>query len=138
MRVENWDTKLSNYIVKSASKKFKYGKADCVNFVLGAIEILVGKKVFDKPYKSIKDAKKIITELNKKDLFDIAKDIAKENNFKEIHTNFARRGDIVFLQTEEELGGTMGICQGEKSVFKFKVGQELVPTNKCSIAWRIE
>ena len=35
-------------------------------------------------------------------------------------------------------GQTMCICQGEKSVFKFKVGQELVPTNKCSIAWRIE
>ena len=32
MRVENWDTKLSNYIVKSANKKFRYGKADCVNF----------------------------------------------------------------------------------------------------------
>ena len=50
MRVENWDTKLSNYIVKSASKKFRYGKADCVNFVLGGIETIVGKKVFDLPY----------------------------------------------------------------------------------------
>ena len=78
MRVENWDTKLSNYIVKSASKKFRYGKADCVNFVLGGIETIVGKKVFDLPYGSIKDAKKIITELNKKDLLDIAKDIAKK------------------------------------------------------------
>ena len=67
MRVENWDTKLSNYIVKSANKKFRYGKADCVNFVLGGIETIVGKKVFDLPYGSIKDAKKIITELNKKD-----------------------------------------------------------------------
>ena len=65
MRVENWDTKLSNYIVKSSNKKFRYGKADCVNFVLGGIETIVGKKVFDLPYGSIKDAKKIITELNK-------------------------------------------------------------------------
>ena len=138
MRVENWDTKLSNYIVKSSNKKFRYGKADCVNFVLGGIETIVGKKVFNMPYSSIKDAKKIITELNKKDLLDIAKDIAKQNNFKEIHTNFARRGDIVFLETKEELGGTMGICQGEQSIFKFKSGQENVPTNKCSIAWRIE
>jgi hypothetical protein len=32
----------------------------------------------------------------------------------------------------------MGICQGEQSIFKFKAGQENVPTNKCSIAWRIE
>ena len=54
-------------------------------------------------------------------LLDIAKDIAKQNNFKEIHTNLARRGDIVFLQTKEELGGTMGICQGEQSIFKFAI-----------------
>ena len=33
MRIENWDTKLSNYIVNSSNKKFRYGKAD-VNFVL--------------------------------------------------------------------------------------------------------
>ena len=138
MRIENWDTKLSNYIVSQQDKKFVRGKTDCVNFILGAIEVITEKKVFKREYKSIKEAKKILNELNKKDLLDIAKDIAKQNNFKEIHTNFARRGDIVFLETKEELGGTMGICQGEQSIFKFKSGQENVPTNKCSIAWRIE
>ena len=51
-------------------------------------------------YQSIKDAKKIITELNKR-LLDIAKDIAKENNFAEVNTTLARRGDIVFLKTNE-------------------------------------
>ena len=138
MRVENWDTKLSNYIIEQDKKKFVRGKTDCVNFVIGAIEVIIGKKVFDKPYKSIKEAKKILQKFKKKDLLEIAKDIAKENNFKEIHTNFARRGDVVFLETDEELGGTMGICQGEQSVFKFKAGQDLVPTHKCNIAWRIE
>ena len=138
MRVENWDTKLSNYIVEQDKKKFVRGKTDCVNFVIGAIEVIIGKKVFDKPYKSIKEAKDILKEFKKKDLLEIAKDIAKENNFKEIHTNFARRGDVVFLETNEELGGTMGICQGEQSVFKFKAGQDLVPTHKCNTAWRIE
>ena len=70
--------------------------------------------------------------------FELINEFMEENNFKQIHTNFARRGDIVFLETKEELGGTMGICQGEQSIFKFKSGQENVPTNKCSIAWRIE
>ena len=138
MRVDNWDTKLSNYIVESSNKKFKYGKADCVNFVLGAIELVTGKKVFDMEYKSIKEAKKIILELNKKNLLDIARDIAKENNFEEINTSFARRGDVVFLETDEELGGTMGICTGEWSIFKAKIGQEKKLTNSCNYAWRIE
>lgn len=138
MRVDNWDTKLSNYIVESSNKKFKYGKADCVNFVLGAIEVVTDKKVFDMEYKTIKEAKKIILEFNKKDLLDIARDIAKENNFKEINTSFARRGDVVFLKTDEELGGTMGICSGEWSIFKAKIGQEKRLTNTCDYAWRIE
>jgi len=138
MRVDNWDTKLSNYIVDQSKTKFVRGKTDCVNFILGGIEVIIGKKVFNREYKSLKEAKKILKEFNKKDLLEIAKDIAKENNFKEINTSFARRGDVVFLKTDEELGGTMGICQGEYSIFKAKVGQERRLTNSCDIAWRIE
>ena len=34
MRVDNWDTKLSNYIVEQSKTKFVRGKTDCVNFIL--------------------------------------------------------------------------------------------------------
>ena len=138
MRVDNWDTKLSNYIVEQSKKKFVRGKTDCVNFILGGIEVIIGKKVFNREYKSLKEAKKILKEFNKKDLLEIAQDIAKENNFEEINTSFARRGDVVFLETDEELGGTMGICSGEWSIFKAKIGQEKRLTNTCNYAWRIE
>ena len=138
MRVDNWDTKLSNYIVEQSKTKFIRGKTDCVNFILGGIEVIIGRKVFDREYKSLKEAKKILKEFNKKDLLEIAQDIAKENNFEEINTSFARRGDVVFLETDEELGGTMGICSGEWSIFKAKIGQEKRLTNTCNYAWRIE
>ena len=138
MRVDNWDTKLSNYIIEQSKTKFVRGKTDCVNFILGGIEVIIGKKVFDREYKSLKEAKKILKEFNKKDLLEIAQDIAKENNFEEINTSFARRGDVVFLETDEELGGTMGICSGEWSIFKAKIGQEKRLTNTCNYAWRIE
>ena len=138
MRVDNWDTKLSNYIVEQSKTKFVRGKTDCVNFILGGIEVLIGRKVFNREYKSLKEAKKILKEFNKKDLLEIAQDIAKENNFEEINTSFARRGDVVFLETDEELGGTMGICSGEWSIFKAKIGQEKRLTNTCNYAWRIE
>ena len=138
MRVDNWDTKLSNYIVEQSKTKFIRGKTDCVNFILGGIEVIIGRKVFNRQYKSLKEAKKILKEFNKKDLLEIAQDIAKENNFEEINTSFARRGDVVFLETDEELGGTMGICSGEWSIFKAKIGQEKRLTNTCNYAWRIE
>tara|TARA_R110000796_G_scaffold78749_1_gene175541 strand:- start:314 stop:730 length:417 start_codon:yes stop_codon:yes gene_type:complete len=138
MRVENWDTKLSDYIQQQQLVKFKRGKSDCVNFVIGAIKTITKKTVFDMDYKSLTDAKRILQELNKKDLLDIAMDIAKENNFKEINCVYAQRGDVVFLKTDEELGGTLGVCIGQKSIFRAKNGVETRNTNTCNIAWRIE
>ncbi len=138
MRIENWDTKLSDYIQKQQLVKFRRGKTDCVNFVIGAIETITGKIVFEQEYNSLKDAKKIIQELNKKDLLDIAKDIAKENNFESIGCVYAQRGDVVFLKTEEELGGTLGVCIGQKSIFRAKAGVETRNTTTCDYAWRIE
>ena len=138
MRVDNWDTKLSDYIQKQQQIKFRYGNADCVNFVLGAIKTITGKIVFDMEYKSIKEAKKIINDLNKKDLLDIAVDIGKTNKFKEIDCVYAQRGDVVFFKTKEELGGTLGVCIGQKSIFRAKNGVETRDTNSCNFAWRIE
>ena len=138
MRIENWDTKLSDYIQKQQLVKFRRGKTDCVNFVIGAIETITGKIVFEQEYNSLKDAKKIIQELNKKDLLDIAKDIAKENNFESIGCVYAQRGDVVFLKTNEELGGTLGVCIGQKSIFRAKTGVETRNTTTCDYAWRIE
>ena len=138
MRIENWDTKLSDYIQKQQLVKFRRGKTDCVNFVIGAIETITGKIVFEQEYNSLKDAKKIIQELNKKDLLDIAKDIAKENNFESIGCIYAQRGDVVFLKTNEELGGTLGVCIGQKSIFRAKAGVETRNTTTCDYAWRIE
>ena len=138
MRIENWDTKLSDYIQKQQSIKFKRGKSDCINFVIGAIKTITEKLVFDMEYKSLKDAKKILEELNKKDLLDIAMDIARDNNFKEIDCVYAQRGDVVFLKTDEELGGTLGVCIGQKSIFRAKNGVEIRNTNSCNVAWRIE
>lgn len=138
MRVDNWDTKLSDYIQKQQQIKFKRGKSDCVNFVIGAIETITGKVVFDMEYKTIKEAKEILQQFNKKDLLDIAMDIGKENNFIQIDCVYAQRGDVVFLKTEEELGGTLGVCIGQKSIFRAKNGVETRDTNTCNFAWRIE
>ena len=65
-------------------------------------------------------------------------DIARDNNFKQIDCIYAQRGDVVFLKTDEELGGTLGVCIGQKSIFRAKNGVETRDTNTCNVAWRIE
>ena len=116
MRVENWETKLNNHIEETRKKtKFKYGRNDCITFVLKGIEIITGKKVFDHKWKSIKDGRELINKYKKNDLLGIALLIGKENNFEQIQVNFAQRGDVVYHKNirESDLDGSLGICLGE-------------------------
>jgi|TARA_R100000149_G_scaffold4046_3_gene1183 hypothetical protein len=141
MRVENWETKLNNHIEETRKKtKFKYGRNDCITFVLKGIEIITGKKVFDHKWKSIKDGRELINKYKKNDLLGIALLIGKENNFEQIQVNFAQRGDVVYHKNirESDLDGSLGICLGEKCLFNWSKGMTFKPTLECKIAWRIE
>ena len=140
MRVENWDSKLELTIEKTKNKeKFIFGKNDCVTFVINSIESITGKKVFDKKYKTLKDAKEIIKSLKSKDLLDIALKIAKEHNFKVIDIDKAQKGDVLYYTSStSDLNGTLGVCIGEKVMFNWKENITLIEKNNCKIAWRIE
>ena len=139
MRVDNWASKLELIIEETKNKeKFIFGKNDCVTFVINSIETITGKKVFDKKYKTLKDAKEIIKSLKSKYLLDIALKIAKENNFKVIDIDKAQKGDVFYYLDKTDLEGTLGICIGEKVMFNWKKEIALIPKNNCKIAWRIE
>lgn len=139
MRVENWDSKLELLIEETKNKdKFIFGKNDCVTFVINSIETITGKKVFNKKYKTLQDAKEIIKSLKSKYLLDIALKIAKENNFKVIDIDKAQKGDIFYYLDKTDLEGTLGVCIGEKVMFNWKKEIALIPKNNCTIAWRIE
>ena len=139
MRVENWDSKLELLIEETKNKeKFIFGKNDCVTFVINSIETITGKKVFDKKYKTLKDAKEIIKSLKSKYLLDIALKIAKENNFKVVDIDKAQKGDVLYYKDTTDLDGTLGVCIGELVMFNWKKEIALIPKNNCKIAWRIE
>ena len=139
MRVENWDSKLELLIEETKNKdKFIFGKNDCVTFVINSIETITGKKVFNKKYKTLQDAKEIIKSLKSKYLLDIALKIAKENNFKVIDIDKAQKGDVFYYIDTTDLDGTLGVCIGENVMFNWKQEIALIPKNNCKIAWRIE
>ena len=139
MRVENWTSKLELIIEETKNKeKFIRGKNDCVTFVINSIQAITGKKVFNKKYTTLKEAKKIIKSLKSKDLLDIALKIAKENNFKVIDIDKAQRGDVFYYIDTRDLDGTLGVCIGENVMFNWKEQIALIPKNNCKIAWRIE
>ena len=139
MRVENWESKLEQVIQELKNKdKFIRGKNDCVTFVIDSIKAITDKKVFDKKYKTLKDAKKIIKSLKSKDLLSITLKIAKENNFKVVDIDKAQKGDVFYYIDKTDLDGTLGVCIGENVMFNWKKEIALIPKNNCKIAWRIE
>tara|TARA_E500000318_G_scaffold106985_1_gene115634 strand:- start:5984 stop:6409 length:426 start_codon:yes stop_codon:yes gene_type:complete len=141
MRVENWESKLNNYIEQTNKKsKFKYGKNDCITFVLKGIEIITDRKIFDHKWKSIKDGRDLINKFKKNDLLGIALLVGKENNFKQIDIHYAQRGDVVYHKNikKSDLDGSLGICLGSSSLFNWSKGMTFKPTLDCKIAWRIE
>jgi hypothetical protein len=140
MRVENWSSKLELVIENTIKKeKFIRGKNDCFTFVINSIEAIINKKVFDKKYRTLKEAKKIIKILKCKDLLDVILKIFKEHNFKVIDIDKAQRGDIFYYtDSVSELNGTVGVCIGENVMFNWKQEIALIPKNNCKIAWRIE
>ena len=139
MRVNDWNSKLEEVIKNLKEKKeFKHGKNDCVTFTIDSIESITGKKVFDKKYKNIKEAKKIIKKLQSKDLLDIALKIAKENNFKTIDIDKAQKGDVLYYVDTRDLDGTLGVCIGETVMFNWRKSITLIKKEDCKIAWRIE
>ena len=139
MRVESWEIKLNEVIEKTKNKeKFEYGKNDCITFTLQCIEAITGKKVFDKKWKSIKQGKKIIKKLKKKDLLDIALHIAKENKFNQVDINKAQRGDVLYYKDEYDWDGTLGVCLGDKTMFNWKKSIMLINNDRCMKCWRIE
>ena len=139
MRVNNWSSALEKVLEDYKQKQvFKHGKNDCVTFTIDCIEAITGKKVFDKKYKNIKEAKKIIKSLKSKDLLDIALKIAKENNFKTIDIDKAQKGDVFYYKDKTDLEGTLGVCIGESVMFNWRKEIALIRKTDCKIAWRIE
>ena len=139
MRVNNWSSALEKVLEDYKKKQiFKHGKNDCVTFTIDCIEAITGKKVFNKKYKNIKEAKKIIKSLKSKDLLDIALKIAKENNFKTIDIDKAQKGDVFYYKDKTDLEGTLGVCIGESVMFNWKKEIALIRKTDCKIAWRIE
>jgi len=139
MRVENWESQFQGVLHKLLYKgKFKHGKNDCVTFVIENIEAITGKKVFNKKYKNLKEARKIIKNYKQTSLLTIALQIAKDNNFKEIDINRTQRGDVLYYIDKRDLDGTLGVCIGDKVMFNWQDGITIVEKEKCIKGWRIE
>jgi hypothetical protein len=101
-RLQNWQTRLSEYLTANALTHFEYGSLDCGIFVAGAIEAMTGVDVAESlrgKYHSRREAFAEIRSLcGKATMEAVAVYLAEQYGLKEVPLSFAQRGDPVVLK----------------------------------------
>jgi hypothetical protein len=132
MRVQNWESKLSNYIEECRNKKFSWDSNNCGQFVLEWEKILMGKTKFPefyKKYKSLKELKEKLKECGFKSWITLF-----NQRLTRINTQLAQRGDLVTLRAKNSF--CMGICIGRNCAFLGDEKLEFVSIDHIQYAWR--
>ena len=112
MRYNDWETRLSRYLLAARSRPFSYGKHDCCLFAAGAVFAITGVDIaegFRGKYSSRAEAVKLIRQ-EAKSLRGLLASISKEYGLAEVPVSQAQRGDIVLLRRPSDYSlGIIGL-----------------------------
>lgn len=104
IRVNQWPSLLSAYILNFEETPFEWGVNDCTTFAAGGVNVILGKDYYEDlgigSYKTKDESIKIIKEKGFDSLIDLLDSLFPR-------TTKIRRGDLVareFLKTEPVLG----------------------------------
>lgn len=135
MRIDGWDTALTQELQAAANLPFEWGVHDCVSFPMAVIAKITGvdhMKTWRGTYKTAKGALGAIKRKTKgRGLEAVADEI-----FERLSTTLlAQRGDLVV--TDLEFGATFGICAGRRCAFIGPNGLVFIPLARMRAAWRV-
>lgn len=130
MRVEGWESLLTEHIEQARYRPFVWGEHDCSLDSADWIRKCTGVDL-GSDWRGHYKTKAGATRAMRKRGFLKPADIAA-NCLSAVPVAFARRGDIVLHPN-----GALGICNGRASVFVAEDGLLEIPTLSCVRAWRV-
>lgn len=136
-RVANWISLLPAHTGHSRKRGFAWGTRDCALAACDAIKALTGidpAENFRGKYSTPEEAAQLIGS----DLGAFAARIAAQYGMQEVPPQFARRGDVVFVDNGRPEGG-LGIVDltGARAACASQNGSLLVPMRRWKRAWRV-
>lgn len=141
-RLEDWELRLHDFIVKRAGLPFIWGENDCALFVTDGIEAMTGQDVggdFRGQYSTLASA---VVRMQKvaggPSVENVAEHVAAEHQLAELsNILFSQRGDVVLFDGSE--GPAIGLVSldGIHAVFVGSEGLRRIPISDCRRAWRI-
>lgn len=140
MRLENWQTDLTNLINEKRETPFELGEFDCSLWSMLAICAVSGLDLYSKYYGKYKSQKGALNILAKVDGVGSPLELFEKHLGEEKPVVFARKGDIVILREKLEgldiptsfdvFGPVPGVCYGQRSIFVGETGSIEVETSQ--------
>jgi hypothetical protein len=144
-RVENWKSKLFNFIKSRQNTPMEWGKSDCFLLAFDASKIITGVEPdFGKPfrgrYRTAGGAYRLLKKYAGDGLLKTCDVVAEKLNIQEKPVNYAQTGDIALFESESVIGGVreiMGVVLGSVSALQGKDGLVFKNTNEAKKVWKI-
>jgi hypothetical protein len=139
-RLDDWQTRLSAYIVTNAAQPFHYGVLDCGLFVAGAIEAMTGVDVAGelRGYTTQKEAFAAIQRLcGEPSMPAVADYLASAYGIAEQPVAFAQCGDPVQMRRGRRASLGIVAMHGTELLTPYSDGLLRVPLSCATRAWHI-
>jgi len=144
---DNWEFLLNSYVINNASVPFKWGKNDCLMFMLNAVREMIGQDVPGSPrgiYSSRSEAADNMDRYDGQSFVEVVGEGLENAGFEQV----GRRafGDVVAMRIENLdpvasaiFGGiTFGIAMNDELVAApGKTGTALIKNPEIVKVWRI-
>ncbi|MCP3022310.1 DUF6950 family protein [Cupriavidus basilensis] len=131
-RLEDWPTRLAEFIEARQERAFSWGKSDCSLFVCDAIEAMTGTDPGARwrgIYSTEKGARRVLRDN------DGVVGIATLVLGPPVPPALAARGDVVLVDTLQ--GEALGICLGSQIAAQGPDGIVFLPIGRGTRAWHV-
>lgn len=149
-RREDWPERLE-FFVENYRHSFIWGTLDCAHFATRAIRWMTDRDLMQELYEKRPMGRRLYqkrpryeskigaTRIMKRDfaggVHELCEVVAEIFNLQEVPSTYARRGDLVIIDSAE--GDVLGICLGSKFVSIGYEGLVYFDLGKVLRAWRI-
>ena len=128
-RLDDWESRLGEYLAGHRRTPFAWGIHDCVLFAAGAVEALTGVDPAADVrgrYATAIGSKRTLTRMGYASVEALA-----DAHLSRTNTAMAQRGDVVMAD------GSLGVCVGRDALFPGTDGLERLPRAVWQAAWSV-
>lgn len=139
-RLEDWQSKLTDYLLNAERVPFRYGHQDCGLFVAGAIRAMTGIDVAStlRGYTNRTEAFRRIAALCGQTTMEaVAGYIAAAHGIPEAPILLAQRGDAVMLRSGRRSSLGIVAMHGTEILTPYRSGLLRLPLSHAHRAWHI-